>query len=77
MDNEVDDGFVEADFIGGAWDGKTYSIPFVQEFRIALLKEPVYHYRQGEYPRKNYDIAVYKHIVNGIYWLNRIERTDG
>lgn len=76
MDSEVDDRFITADFIGGVWDGKTHDIPFVPEFRVALLPEPKYHYVQGRSDPVRYDIAVYKHILHGIYWFSRIEKHD-
>jgi hypothetical protein len=73
----LEDGFIDADFIGGAWDGKQYTIPFVPEWRICLLPIPKWKFinKQPEELVK-YDIAIYRHIGHGIYWLSRIERAD-
>jgi hypothetical protein len=77
MANEpVNDGFITADFIGGIWDGKTYDIPFIPEFRIAVMKERIYINKppQSEMEKSAYDIAVYKYIGHGAYMMNRIEK---
>jgi hypothetical protein len=73
----LDDGFIEADFIGGVWDGKTYAIPCVPEWRIAVLPIPK-EYFINKRPEElvKYDIAIYRHIGHGIYWLSRIEKAD-
>lgn len=75
-DKPVDDGFITADFIGGPWDGKQYEIPFMPEWRIALLPQPKYHYVSGHSEPVRYDTAVYRHVLHGIYWFTRIERKD-
>lgn len=71
---------IVADFIGGPWDGKEYSIPFAPEFRVAMMKE--FHWlskpinNMDEPPKQNYDIAVYKHVLNDIYWFSEIEKSE-
>jgi hypothetical protein len=77
----VDDDHVVAHFIGGGWDGKTYAIPRVWEWRIASL--PVSKYRFINKPPDElvkYDVLVYTRIVSAgkeaIYWLTRIEKAD-
>lgn len=72
MDNdELDDGFVDAYFVGGAWDGKTYAIPPLPEFRVALMKEP--HWIAGKSEPVHYDIAVYQRVIGEIYWFHHVE----
>jgi hypothetical protein len=73
----MDDKFITADFIGGAWDGKTHDIPFMPEFRVALLTELSAHYVKGRSdPFQHHDVAVYKYFGHGIYWLSRIEKHE-
>lgn len=76
--DEVDDGHVEAYFVGGAWDGKTYAIPkLTPEWRIAILPMPKWKFINKQ-PDKlvKYDTAIYRHILHGIYWFYRIEKAD-
>lgn len=70
----VEDGFIEADFVGGAWDGKTYAIPHVYEWKIAMVQKLTV--TQPLDKLEKYDVAVYRHITNGIYWLCRIEKSS-
>ncbi len=82
----VDDNHVVAHFIGGSWDGKTYAIPLVPEWRITSIpKEHKFKYINKNPmtdPSKllSYDIAVYRKIIHvgkeAIYWLSRIEKSD-
>lgn len=73
----VDDGFIEADFIGGPWDGKTYAIPHVHEWRIAAVQGlSMENYRGRPDKLMKYDVAVYRHITNGIYWFVRLEKAS-
>lgn len=70
------DNFIEADFIGGIWDGKTYAIPVVPEWNVAILGKISFDFIHEADPSKPvpYDIAVYKNIGHGIFWLSRIEK---
>jgi hypothetical protein len=76
--DNVDDGHFEADFIGGVWDGKTYTLPScMPEWKVAILPMPKWKFINkppGELVK--YDIAVYRHVGHGIYWLSRIEKGD-
>ena len=75
---DVDDSFMEADFIGGVWDGKTYAIPArMREWKVAVLPIPREKFinKQPEELVK-YDIAIYRYIGHGIYWLSRVEKCD-
>ncbi len=75
---DLNDSFYEADFIGGIWDGKTYAIPKkMPEWKVAILPIPSFRFINKP-PEKliQYDIAVYRHIGHGIYWLSRIEKGD-
>jgi hypothetical protein len=77
MDNQpVNDGFITADFIGGVWDEKTYDIPFVPEWRVAILPAVRFINKPPESAKDlvNYDVAVYKYIGHGAYLINRIEK---
>jgi hypothetical protein len=76
--DDVDDGHVEAQFIGGIWDGKTYAIPSpVSEWRVAVLPIPKFKFINKP-PDKliQYDVAIYRRVVNGLYWFTRIEKAD-
>ena len=70
----VEDGFVEADFIGGPWDGKTYAIPHLYEWRIHVITKMPANRRPEELVKP--DVAVYRHVTNGIYWFVRLEKAD-
>lgn len=69
---------LDAIFIGGCWDGKEFVIPaHMPEFRVAVIEN--FHWvskkamEEGNKSTVNYKIAVYKHIVNEIYWFSGIE----
>lgn len=74
--DSVDDNHIVAHFIGGGWDGKTYVIPRLPEWRIAAL--PALIKKSDGLIR--YDIAVYRQVSvfegEAIYWLSRIEKGD-
>ena len=70
----VDDGFIEADFVGGPWDGKTYAIPHLYEWRIYVLMKMPTNRRPDELVKP--DVAVYRNVVNGIYWFVRLEKAS-
>lgn len=76
----VDDNHVVAHFIGGSWDGKTYAIPCVPEWKIASLPALSMKSLEKVSPKKYYDVAVYRKIIRvgkeAIYWLSRIEKAD-
>lgn len=76
----VGDNHVVAHFIGGAWDGKTYAIPSLPEWRIAALTRLNFEPLKKADALRHYDIAVYKRVSvfegEAIYWLTRIEKGD-
>lgn len=76
--DDVDDGAVEAHFIGGPWDSKIYTIPcLMKEYPVAILPIPKQRFINkppGELVK--YDVAIYKHILHGVYWFTRIEKGD-
>lgn len=74
MDNPVNDGFITADFVGGVWDGKTHDVPFVPEWKVAILPAPKYRFINKPTDTVKYDVAVYRYVCHGLYWLARIEK---
>lgn len=71
------DNFIEADFIGGIWDGKTYAIPVVPEWKVAIMHSlNVWDFSEeiDSSEPVPYDIAVYRNMGHGIFWLSRIEK---
>lgn len=70
---------ITADFIGGVWDGKTYEIPDTgREYRVAMIPSLSLRYinkpPDAALDIVGYDVAIYRHVVNGIFWLSRIEK---
>lgn len=67
-----------ADFIGGIWDGKSVSIPFFPEYHVAIPPKltPADYQSNIEAIIGNtgFDVAVYKYIGYGLYWLSRTEK---
>lgn len=78
--DEVDDDHVVAHFVGGGWDGKTYAIPYLPEWKVANLPILNFEAPKKANPLRPYDIAVYKKVLRvgkeAIYWLSRIEKAD-
>lgn len=77
----VDDNHVVAHFIGGAWDGKTYAIPKVPEWKIASLPVPKFKFiNRPPDELVRYDVLVYRIVLlvgkEAIFWLSRIEKAD-
>jgi hypothetical protein len=75
----VDDNHVMAHFVGGAWDGKTYAIPLVDEWKVFSHLASCTSEIAGVSSPK-YDLAVYKKTIHigkeAIYWFTRIEKGD-
>lgn len=67
---------IVADFVGGPLDGQTYHILNEYEWKVPFA-EPLNPWDCGSV--ENLDkplpvkVVVYRHIVNGIFWMNRIE----
>lgn len=77
INQDLEDGNIEADFVGGVWDGKSYVIPCVSEWRVAIVPIPKWKFiNKAPETLVKYDVAVYTHILHGVYWLTRIEKTD-
>jgi hypothetical protein len=74
----VDDNHVVAHFIGGTWDGKTYAIPDVKEWKVVSYPAGGYPEIQGVPKKLMYDLAVYSRILHfeeeAVYWFVRLER---
>lgn len=76
--DDVNDGQIEAHFVGGVWDGKEYVIPrLMPEWKVAILPVPKWKFiNKPPDELVKYDIAIYKHIIHGIYWFWRIEKCE-
>ena len=70
---------MRADFIGGVWDGKTYELPDDRnEWQVAVLEQKMpFAINYTEFPKPTkYNIAVYKHVINGIFWFSEIRKSE-
>ena len=69
---------MRADFIGGVWDGKTHELPGDRnEWWVAILEKMPFAINYTEFPKPaKYNIAVYKHVINGIFWLSEIRKNE-
>lgn len=68
---------IVADFIGGVMDGKTYAIPNCAEYHVAIAPEitPMSYIEHADDPSLiEFNVAVYRNIGHGIFWLSRIRK---
>lgn len=74
----VDDNHIVAHFIGGGWDGKTYAILNVEEWKIASYPAGDINEFPGVSSKLKYDLVVYKRVWRieneAIYWYTRTEK---